>query len=115
MAIQNNPLGGKIMAKGYWIATGEVNDIEAYKKYVEANAQPFKQFGAKFLVRGGEGEVKEGAFKSRTVVLEFSTYENAIACYESPAYQKAKKIRLPVAEMNLLIVGGYDGPQPGDS
>jgi uncharacterized protein (DUF1330 family) len=48
-------------------------------------------------------------------VLEFSTYENAIACYESPAYQKAKKIRLPVAEMNLLIVGGYDGPQPGDS
>ena len=102
------------MAKGYWIATGEVNDIEAYKKYVEANAQPFKQFGAKFLVRGGEGEVKEGAFKSRTVVLEFSTYENAISCYESPAYQKAKKIRLPVAEMNLLIVGGYNGPQPGD-
>jgi uncharacterized protein (DUF1330 family) len=103
------------MAKGYWIATGEVNDIEAYKKYIEANAQPFKQFGAKFLVRGGEGEVKEGAFKSRTVVLEFSTYENAIACYVSPAYQKAKKIRLPVAEMNLLIVGGYDGPQPSDS
>ena len=103
------------MVKGYWIATGEVNDIEAYKKYIEANAQPFKQFGAKFLVRGGEGEVKEGAFKSRTVVLEFSTYENAIACYESHAYQKAKKIRLPVAEMNLLIVGGYDGPQPGDS
>ena len=103
------------MAKGYWIATGEVNDIEAYKKYVEANAQPFKQFGAKFLVRGGEGEVKEGAFKSRTVVLEFSTYENAISCYESPAYQKAKKFRLPVSEMNILIVCGYDGPQPGDS
>ena len=103
------------MAKGYWIATGEVNDIKAYKKYVEANAQPFKQYGAKFLVRGGEGEVKEGAFKSRTVVLEFNTYENAIACYESPTYQKAKKIRLPVAKMNLLIVGGYEGPQPGDS
>jgi uncharacterized protein (DUF1330 family) len=48
-------------------------------------------------------------------VLEFSTYENSIACYEFPAYQKVKKIRLPLAKMNLLIVGGYDGPQPGDS
>jgi hypothetical protein len=35
MAIQNNPLGGKIIAKGYWIATGEVKDIEAYKKMLK--------------------------------------------------------------------------------
>ena len=103
------------MAKGYWIANGEVTDMKIYKKYIEANSGPFEQFGARFLVRDGEGQVKEGALKSRTVVLEFSSYESALACYNSDAYQKAKNIRLPVAEMNLYIVRGYDGSQPGDS
>ena len=103
------------MAKGYWVANGEVKDMEVYKKYLEANIGPFKQFGARFLVRGGEDQVKEGTIKSRTVVLEFSSYENALACYDSDAYQKAKNIRLLVAEMNLLIVQGYGGSQPKDS
>ena len=103
------------MTKGYWIVNGDVDDMEVYKKYIEANAEPFAQFGAKFLVRGGEGHVKEGTLKSRTVVLEFTSYEKALACYDSDAYQRAKSIRLPVAEMNLFIVRGYDGEQPGDS
>ena len=103
------------MAKGYWIANGEVNDLKAYKKYIEANAEPFAQYGAKFLVRGGEGEILEGALKSRTVVLEFSSYEQALACYNSDLYKKAKNIRLPVADMNLIIINGYDGPQPGST
>jgi uncharacterized protein (DUF1330 family) len=103
------------MAKGYWIANGEVNDLEAYKKYIEANAEPFAQYDAKFLVRGGEGKILEGALKSRTVVLEFSSYEEALACYNSDLYQKAKDIRLPVADMNLIIISGYDGPQPGNT
>jgi uncharacterized protein (DUF1330 family) len=102
------------MAKGYWIGNGDVNDVEAYKKYIEANAEAFREYGAKFLVRGGDGEIQEGSFKSRTVVLEFESYEKALACYQSDAYQKALSIRLPVADMNLLIVAGYDGPQPGD-
>ena len=103
------------MAKGYWIANGEVNDLEAYKKYVDANAKPFAQYGAKFLVRGGEGQILEGALKSRTVVLEFSSYEEALACYNSDLYQKATDIRWPVADMNLIIISGYDGPQPGNT
>jgi uncharacterized protein (DUF1330 family) len=30
------------MTKGYWVAHGDAADIEAYKKYVAANAKPFK-------------------------------------------------------------------------
>ncbi len=101
------------MAKGYWIANGEVSDMETYKKYIEANAEAFSEYGAKFLVRGGQGEVVEGTVKSRTVVIEFDSYENALACYNCEAYQKAKAIRLSAAQMNLFIVAGYDGPQPG--
>ena len=103
------------MAKGYWIASGDVSNMDAYKKYVEANAESFTAYGAKFLVRGGEGEVVEGTVRSRNVVLEFESYEKALACYRSESYQKAKALRQGAAEMNLLIVPGYDGPQPGES
>jgi len=103
------------MAKAYWVANGEVTDIETYKKYVEANAEAFAAYGAKFLVRGGEGEVQEGTLKSRTVVIEFASYEQALECYKSASYQKAKAIRLVAADINLIIVNGYDGPQPGDA
>ncbi|MET0349889.1 MAG: DUF1330 domain-containing protein, partial [Rhizobacter sp.] len=48
------------MAKGYWIARVDVTDPEGYKAYVAANADPFRQFGAKFLVRGGAFENVEG-------------------------------------------------------
>lgn len=102
------------MAKGYWIARVDVKDLDTYKEYVAANAAPFREFGAKFLVRAGDFETKEGGSRSRNVLIEFPSYEAALACYESPAYQAAKAIRLPVAEGDLIIIEGYDGPQPGD-
>ena len=102
------------MAKGYWIASGEVTDTEAYKKYIEANAAPLKEFGARFLVRGGEYESVAGTCGSRNVVLEFDSYEKALACYKSDAYQKAVEYRNLASDMNVTIIAGYDGPQPGD-
>jgi uncharacterized protein (DUF1330 family) len=32
-------------------------------------------------------------------------------CYRSPDYQPAKKLRAGKAEVDLIIVEGYDGPQ----
>lgn len=101
------------MAKGYWIVRGDVSDPDTYAKYVEANAEPFARFGAKFLVRGGTFDSREGTTRARHVVIEFPSYEAALACYDDPAYQKAKAIREPAAELDLIVVEGYDGPQPG--
>ena len=51
----------------------------------------------------------EGQSHPRTVVLEFVSYAQAIACYDSDEYQKALAIRAPISEGNLVIVEGYDG------
>ena len=101
------------MAKGYWIARVDVHDPEAYKGYVTANALPFAKYGARFLVRGGRSEAPEGTPRSRNVVIEFKDYDTAVACYHSAAYAAAKAIREPAADADLLIIEGYDGPQPG--
>ena len=67
------------MPKGYWVAHVDVRDPEAYEKYKAANAEPFAKYGARFLVRGGPGEVREGTAKGRTVVIEFASYADAVA------------------------------------
>jgi uncharacterized protein (DUF1330 family) len=100
------------MPKGYWIGRVDVADTEKYKAYVQANAVAFKKFGAKFLVRGGRFENPEGTSRSRNVVIEFPTYQAALDCWRSPEYQEALKLRVPVSTIDLIIVEGYDGPQP---
>ena len=96
------------MAKGYWVAHVDVRDAEVYKQFIAANAAAFAEYGARFLVRGGSQTVMEGPAKKRTVVLEFDSFETAMACYNSPSYQEAKAIRDVVSDGDLLIVEGYD-------
>jgi uncharacterized protein (DUF1330 family) len=103
------------MPKGYWIARVDVHDAEAYKQYIAANAGPFAEYGARFLVRAGKFETVEGSSRSRNVVIEFPSYEAALACYRSPAYQHAVTLRKHASEGDLVIIEGYDGPQPGES
>jgi uncharacterized protein (DUF1330 family) len=103
------------MNKGYWIARVDVSDPETYKAYVAANAEPIARFGGRFLVRGGPFENPEGASRSRHVVLEFPSLQSALDCYRSPEYQRAIALRLPVSAVDMVIVEGYGGPQPGDA
>ena len=101
------------MAKGYWIAHVDVNDPEGYKKYVSANGKAFAKYGARFLVRGGQFECREGKVRSRNVIIEFKDYATALACYSSPEYAEALAHRRPpIADGDVIVIEGYDGPQP---
>lgn len=100
------------MPKGYWIGRVDVADQERYKAYMAANAEPFKKYGARFLVRAGRFENPEGTSRSRNVVIEFPSYEAALACWKSPEYQHAKSFRESVATIDLVIIEGYEGLQP---
>lgn len=103
------------MTKGYWIARVDVSDPEQYKAYVAANAKPLKAFGGKFLVRAGKFETPEGTSRTRNVVIEFPSYQAAMDCWKSPDYQAAIKLRQHVSTIDLVVIEGYDGPQPGDN
>jgi uncharacterized protein (DUF1330 family) len=100
------------MAKGYWIVRVDIADPERYKAYIAANEEPLKKYGARFLVRGGRFENPEGASRRRNAVIEFPTYQAALECYKSPEYQRAAKLRKDVSTIDLIIIEGYEGPQP---
>ena len=102
------------MPKGYWIGRVDVTEPEGYKAYVAANAEPFRKYGARFVVRGGTFESVEGKPRTRNVVLEFKDYATALACYRSPEYKKAMALRENAAVADIIVIEGYDGPQPTD-
>jgi uncharacterized protein (DUF1330 family) len=102
------------MPKGYWIARVDVSNEEGYRLYAEANPAIFKKYGGRFVVRGGKYECPEGSSRSRNVVIEFPDYAAALACYRSPEYQANIRLRILYSSIDIIIIEGYDGPQPGD-
>ncbi len=100
------------MPKGYWIGRVDVTNPEGYKNYVAANAAAFARYGARFLVRGGAFEAVEGGSRARNVVIEFPDYTTALACWNSPEYKAAKAERDGHAVADIIVIEGYDGPQP---
>ena len=64
------------MKKGYWMAMVDVTDPANYPKYIAANKAAFDKYGAKFLVRGGQGQSPRGADRRRAIVIiEFDSYQ----------------------------------------
>ncbi len=100
------------MARGYWIANVDVRNADGYKQYVAALPDILRKFGGRYVTRGGKTEVVEGKSRSRIVVVEFPSYETALACYRSPEYAKAIALRQANADADLIVIEGYDGAQP---
>ena len=90
----------------YWIAHVIVTEPDAYKNYAEAAPEAFKKYNARILARGGHCEQLEGNGRPRNVVIEFESVEDAVACYNSPEYQSARKHRENAGIADLVIVEG---------
>jgi len=58
--------------------------------------------------------VVEGTARSRNTILEFPGYQAAVACWHSPEYQMVKALRENAGRVDITIVEGYNGLQPGE-
>ena len=96
------------MSKGYWMVSVTIADAERYKRYIESNASAFEKYGAKFLARGGRFASPEVPTGTRNAIIEFESYERALACYNSPEYQSALKHRLASSVAHTVIVEGVE-------
>ena len=68
---------------GYFIARISVHDADAYEAYRVKATATTEQYGGRYLVRGGETELREGSWPGRTVVIEFPDLATARAWYKS--------------------------------
>ena len=94
--------------KGYWIAHVTVSDPDQYKLYAEGAGSAFQKYEARILARGGRYVQLEGVGRQRNVVIEFPSFEKAVACYNSAEYQAAKAKRKNAGTADILIVEGVE-------
>ena len=85
----------------------EVVDPAAMEKYRALAEVTIKQYGGRYLVRGGEWESLEGEWKlERTIVVEFPSWERAKAWYRSPEYATALELSRVALKRKMLMVNG---------
>lgn len=101
--------GSESSERGYWIAHVQVTDPEIYQTYVESLKTPFEKFNARFLVRGGAFEQAEGNLNDRHIVVEFDSFDTALACYNSDEYAEPIRLRQASTDSDLIVVRGYSG------
>ncbi|MCW8277705.1 DUF1330 domain-containing protein [Pseudomonas sp. PCH199] len=93
--------------KAYWIAHVDVTDPDQYSQYTQRAPAAFALYGGRMLARGGRCEALEGGpAAQRNVVIEFDSYEQALACYRSEEYQEAKRHRDGAGQAQIVIVEG---------
>jgi len=98
----------------YWVARSKINDPVEYKKYTDPLPAILARHGGKVLARGGKYRIMEGPETfHRFVVIEFPTFEQAVACFESKEYQEAAQFRRGGAGVveNVIVDGGEATPR----
>ena len=95
----------------YWIAPSKINNPDQYKKYTDLVPSILEKFGRRILARGGKFKIFEGSETFRRfVVIEFPSFEKAVACYGSPEYLEAAAHRKidGASELEIAIVEGQE-------
>jgi uncharacterized protein (DUF1330 family) len=95
------------MPKGYWIVSyRSVSDPAAVSRYAARAPGVITGGGGRILARGMPARVYEKAQALRCVVVEFDSVDQAIATYESPAYQEVLSLLQGAAERDVRMVEG---------
>jgi uncharacterized protein (DUF1330 family) len=91
----------------YWLARALINEPVAYKLYTDQVPAIIAKYGGKVLARGGRFQIMEGPEKfARFVVIEFPSFEEGVACFQSPEYDEAARHRREngVGEVETVIL-----------
>ena len=97
------------MAKGYWVSCYRaINDTDALAEYAKLAGPAIEGGGGTFLARGGRMEAFEAGVKQRTVIVEFPSFEQALATHDGDAYQAALAKLGDGAERDFRVIEGVD-------
>ena len=96
------------MKKGYWVVVyRSVSNESALKSYGALALPAVEAFGGRFLTRStSQIQPYEAGLPLRTVLVEFDSYEIALAAYESEVYKNALRALRSGAERDFRIVEG---------
>ena len=92
---------------GYIIAQIDVTNPQTYAEYAKLSPGIISQYGGRFLARAGRTVTLEGTpARSRVVIVEYPSFEQAQSFFNSSEYQQAKKLREGAANAQFIVVEG---------
>jgi uncharacterized protein (DUF1330 family) len=96
------------MKKGYWVvAYKAISDESAVKAYGVLTGPALRAFGGIVLTGSASRvETHEAGLPLRAVIVEFESYEKAVAAYAGEAYRQALDALGSGAERDFRIVEG---------
>ena len=93
--------------RGYAIVETDVTNVEAFaREYLPAVSKVIAEAGGKFLLRGGQSVTLEGDPPKRLSIVEFETFEQAKAMFDSNPYRAASEIGHRYATFRITVVEG---------
>ncbi|MDX6283634.1 MAG: hypothetical protein QOH03_4705 [Kribbellaceae bacterium] len=97
------------MPKGYWVSVYRtISDPEKLAAYNELARAAVQAFGGRTLIRGGRVVAYDAGLAERTILVEFDSFEQAVAARESAAYKEALAALSDGVERDFRIVEGTD-------
>jgi uncharacterized protein (DUF1330 family) len=93
----------------YVIVDIHISDPGGYEEYKRTAAATLPPFGGRYLVRGGNTRVLEGAWTpGRLVVLAFPSGAQAEAWWGSAEYAPIRAVRHRCALSSMILVEGIE-------
>ncbi|WP_037359548.1 DUF1330 domain-containing protein [Amycolatopsis orientalis] len=97
------------MPKGYWVSVyRRISDREKLAAYDKLARVAVQAGGGRVLVRSGRVAAHDAGIAERTILIEFDSFEQAVATRESAAYQEALAVLSDAVERDFRIVEGVD-------
>jgi uncharacterized protein (DUF1330 family) len=91
----------------YWVSVyKEIVDEGKVAAYAELAGPALRAAGGTFIARGLPEQTYETGQRTRTVLIEFDSVEDARAAHDSPAYQEALAALDGGAVRDIRIVPG---------
>ncbi|NRQ15091.1 DUF1330 domain-containing protein [Ensifer sesbaniae] len=91
----------------YLIADVEITNAAAFEQYIQEVPATEARYGGRYLARGGATRVLEGDWEPhRLVIVQFPDMHSLLEWYQSPDYQRLKKIRERCARTRIIALEG---------
>ena len=95
------------MPKGYMISAHR-SEADPVKRaaYLELAGPAIEAAGGQILSKGARVVAKENGLAQQTVIIEFESFEAAVAAYESEDYQKALEALAGGSDRDIRLIEG---------
>ena len=98
----------------FYIGSYDIVDADQFRKYPPLVLALLPRYGGEVLASDTSGVLVEGAIRTMNAIIRFPSKEAALALYNDPDYQEAKRIRqASTRNISMVVVEEFGAGRAG--